>query len=124
MGDLVPEKNEYTSTNTLAKQGVAAVGCLAGGAILLLIGAFPHWLAITIGILAAIAGLGTHLFSKDKEDKKVGIVAAAAGGIFILSKVPIVGGLIDFALGAATLGLFGFGLWKGIQFIKGLKARS
>jgi hypothetical protein len=124
MSDLVPQKNEYTPASVLAKQGVAAVGCLAGGAVLLLIGAFPTWLTITIGALAAVVGLGAPLVSKDKDDKVPGIIIAAVGGLFILSNVPILGGLAGFTLGAATLGLFGLGIWKGIQFIKGLKARK
>ncbi len=125
MSDLVPQKNdEYTPTSVLAKQGVAAVGCLAGGLVLLLVGAFPTWLTIAVGVIAAAAGLGAPLITKDREDKKAGIVAAIVGGLFILSEIPIVGGLAGFCLGAATLGLFGLGIWKGIQFIKGLKARS
>lgn len=126
MGDLVPQQNEYTQigTDALARQGVTAVGCLAGGVVLLLIGAFPPWLTITLGAIAAVAGLGAPLVSKDPEDKKPGLIIAAAGGLFILSKVPILGGIAGFCLGAAALGLFGVGIWKGIQFIKGLKARS
>ncbi len=124
MSDLVPQKNENTPTSTLAKQGVAAVGCLAGGAVLLLIGAFPAWLSVTIGVLAAVAGIGAPIISKDKEDKVPGAILAATGGLFILSKLPILGVLANICLGSATLGLFGLGIWKGIQFIKGLKARS
>jgi hypothetical protein len=126
MSDLVPQKNEYTPTSKLAGQGVAAAGCLAGGVILLLVGAFPSWLTITIGIIAAIVGLAAPAVSKDPSDKAPGIVAAAVGGLFILSAVnfPLLGGLAGFTLGAATFGLFGLGIWKGIQFLKGLKARS
>jgi hypothetical protein len=124
MSDLVPQKNEYTPTSVLAKQGVAAVGCLAGGLVLLIIGALPVVPTIIIGAIAAVVGLGAPIFSKDREDKKVGLIVAATGALFILSTVPILGGLAGFCLGAATLGLFGLGIWKGIQFIKGLKARS
>jgi hypothetical protein len=124
MSDLVPQKDNYTPTSTLAGQGVAAAGCLAGGVILLLVGAFPSWLTITIGVIAAIAGLAAPRISKDPSDKKPGIVAAIVGGLFILSEIPIIGGLAGLAMGAATLGLFGLGIWKGIQFMKGLKARS
>jgi hypothetical protein len=124
MGDLVPEKTAFTPANVLAKQGVAAVGCLAGGAILLLIGAFPVWLSVTIGVLAAIVGLGAPLVSKDPEDKMPGKVLAAVGGCFVISNIPILGALASAALGLGTLGLFGLGIWKGIQFIKGLRARK
>ncbi len=123
MGDLVPQKDGYTPTNVLAKQGVTAIGCLAGGVILLIVGALPAWLGITLGAIAAIIGLGA-LISKDPDDKKAGIVIAAAGGMFILSKVEIFKGFAGFLLGAATIGLFGIGIWKGIQFLRGLKARS
>jgi hypothetical protein len=128
MSDLVPQKNEYTpssvSTSTLAKQGVTAVGCLAGGAILLLVNAFPTGLTIAVGIIAAVVGLGAPIISKDPEDKMPGVIIAAVGGLFILSHVPILGVLANASLGFATLGLFGLGIWKGIQFLKGLKARS
>jgi hypothetical protein len=124
MSDLVPQKDTYTPTSVLAKQGVAALGCLAGGAILLLINAFPTWLTVVVGVLAAIVGLVAPVVSKDPEDKRPGVLLAIVGGLFILSNVPVLGVLANVCLGLGTLGLFGLGIWKGIQFIKGLKARS
>ena len=123
MGDLVPKNDGYTPTSVLAKQCVTAIGCVAGGVVLLVVGAVPGWLGIALGVVAAVIGLG-GLISKDPEDKKVGAVVIAAGALFILSKVGFLKGLAGFLMGAGAIGLFAIGIWKGIQFFKGLKTRS
>ncbi|MDR2102304.1 MAG: hypothetical protein LBP43_07010 [Treponema sp.] len=123
MNDIVPERP--ASANVLTKQGVAAVGGIAGGILLFVMGALPLPLGIAAGALVALVGVGA-LFSRDPEDRKPGVVITVAGFLAILARVPIVP-LRSFAgllLGIGAIGLLAMGIWKGIQFLKGLKSRS
>ncbi|GAB1481588.1 hypothetical protein MASR2M78_04030 [Treponema sp.] len=116
MNDLVP-------TNVLAKQGVAAVGGLAGGLGLLILGALPSVFGIVAGVVIGLIGLGA-LSSKEPADKVAGGIAAAAGGLAVLSKIGFLGGIASSLLGIATVGLLGLGAWNGFKFLKGLKSRA
>ncbi|MDR2068491.1 MAG: hypothetical protein LBP71_01305 [Spirochaetaceae bacterium] len=123
MNDMVPERP--TSANVLTKQGVAAVGGIAGGLLLFIMRALPFPLGIAAGAVVALVGVGA-LFSKDPEDRKPGMVITAAGFLAVLARVPIAP-LRSFAgvlLGIGAVGLLAMGIWKGIQFLKGLKSRS
>ncbi len=115
--------NEIVPTNVLAKQGVTAVGGLAGGLGLLILGALPSVFGIAAGIVIGLVGVGA-LSSRERSDRVVGGIAAAAGGLAILSKVGLFGGLASGLLGIATVGLLGLGVWNGIKFLKGLKSRA
>jgi hypothetical protein len=122
MRDLVP--GGYTPTNVLAKQGVAAVGGIAGGVLLLVLGVIPFKIVgIAAGAVVGVIGLGAF-FSKDPEDKKPGIITAAAGGLTILSRLGIFGKLAGGLLVLGTIGLFAVGIWNGLKFLRGLKSRS
>jgi hypothetical protein len=114
---------EYTPTSVLAKQGVTAIGGIAGGVLLLIMGALPPVAGIIAGAVVGVVGLGA-LLSRDPADKKPGAVIAAAGLLTILSRLPIFGGLAGGLLGLGTLGLFAMGVWNGIKFLRGLKSRS
>ncbi len=116
MNDLVPQR-------TLTKQGVAAVGGLAGGIGLLVLGALPSVFGIAAGAVVALIGLAAAT-SKEASEKRSGFIVAAAGALALLSKIPFLSGLAGPLLGLATIGLFGMGLWNGIKFFKGLKSRS
>jgi hypothetical protein len=116
MNDMVP-------TNVLAKQGVAAVGGIAGGLGLLILGGLPSIIGLIAGGLVAVVGIGA-LSSKDAADKRAGGIAAAAGGLTILSKIGFLSGLAGTFLGIATIGLLGMGIWNGLKFFKGLKSRA
>ncbi|WP_010263236.1 hypothetical protein [Treponema primitia] len=125
MSDLIPGNGNYTPTNVLAKQGVTAVGGIAGGVVLMIIRALPSFLGIIAGLVVGVVGLGGVL-SKDPDDRKPGLLAAAAGGLAILSRAPIkpISALSGTLLGISALGLLVMGIWNGIKFIKGLKGRS
>jgi hypothetical protein len=87
--------------------------------------ALPFPLGIAAGAVVALVGVGA-LFSKDPEDRKPGMVITAAGFLAVLARVPIAP-LRSFAgvlLGIGAVGLLAMGIWKGIQFLKGLKSRS
>ncbi|MDR2798375.1 MAG: hypothetical protein LBB80_08525 [Treponema sp.] len=114
----------YSSTNVLAKQGVAAVGGIIGGAGLLLMGSLPPIAGIVLGALAGILGIGA-LLSKDPEEKKPGAIITAAGCLAIVSRlsIPVIKPLAGAFLGLGALGFFAMGIWNGIKFFKGLKRR-
>ncbi|MDR1986049.1 MAG: hypothetical protein LBP88_03630 [Treponema sp.] len=122
---MYDEKNKaYTSTNVLAKQGVAAVGGIIGGAGLLLMGSLPPIAGILVGGLAGMLGIGA-LLSKDPEEKKPGAIITAAGCLAVLSRlgIPVIKPLAGAFLGLGALGFLAMGIWNGIKFFKGLKRR-
>jgi hypothetical protein len=114
--------NSYTSTKVLAKQGVAAIVGIAGGATLLTLGALPSFVGIAVGGIALLLGAGS-LLSKDPEDKKAGAVLAAGGALAVISKAavfPAAGAL----LGIGGIGFLAAGGWNLLKFLKGLKSRQ
>ncbi|MHB9292961.1 hypothetical protein Holit_02078 [Hollandina sp. SP2] len=114
----------YTSTNVLAKQGVAAIGGIIGGAGLLFMGSLPPIAGILVGALAGIVGIGA-LRSKDPEEKKPGAIITAAGCLAILSRIgiPVIKPVAGAFLGLGALGFLAMGIWNGVKFYKGLKRR-
>ncbi|MDR1351944.1 MAG: hypothetical protein LBK05_01575 [Treponema sp.] len=125
MNDLVPGE-DYTPANVLAKQGVRAIGCLAGGAGLLLLAAvgarFPI-AGIAAGAVLGIVGIGA-VISKDPDDHKPGLVVLAAGVLSVLSRVPGIRGFAGSLLGIGALGLIAAGIWNGVKFFRELKKRA
>ncbi|MDR2363643.1 MAG: hypothetical protein LBD65_04430 [Spirochaetaceae bacterium] len=123
MNDMVPERP--TPPHVLTKQGVAAVGGIAGGILLLIMRALPFPLGIIAGAVAALVGAGA-LFSKDPEDRKPGMIITLAGILAVIAGSPIPGlkNFAGFFLSIGAVGLLAMGIWKGIKFLKGLKSRS
>lgn len=113
--------------DVLVRQGTSAVACLAGGIFLMVLafGARFPILGIILSLIAVVIGVGA-LFSKDREDKKPGIIITAAGvmGMVIRFGIPILKPFAGFILGLGALGLFAMGVWKGIKFLLGLKSRQ
>jgi hypothetical protein len=122
------EKQEYTPTNVLAKQGVSAIGYIAGGALLLVmsfLGGRFRVLGIVMGL--AVGGFGVSgLLSKDPEDKKPGMILTAAGALELIFQfgIPVLKPIAGTLLGITALGLLAMGIVKGIKFLKGLKSRG
>jgi hypothetical protein len=120
-------KDQVVPRDVLVKQGTAAVTSLAGGVLLLIMafGARFPILGIILSIAVLVIGIGA-LFSKDKSDKKPGLVLAAAGamGMIIRFGIPILKPFAGFVLGLGGLALIAMGIWKGIKFIMGLKSRQ
>jgi hypothetical protein len=128
MSDLLPSgsrnvRDTYVSRETLAKRGVTAIGSIAAGLVLLVVKALPFAAGIIAGGIITIAGLFC-LPSKSREDKRAGIFLSAAGVLALLSRTPLFHGIAGGLLSLGIAGLLGFGLWKGFQFIRGLKARG
>jgi hypothetical protein len=125
MNDLMPGE-EYTPTNVLAKRGVRAVACLAGGAALLLLSAlgarFP-FVGIAAGAVLGVIGIGA-VISKDPDDRKPGLFVLAAGVLSLLSRVPGARAFAATLLGAGAIGLLAAGIWNGIRFLREIKRRS
>lgn len=118
MNDMVP-------TSTLAKQGVAAVGGIAGGLGLWVLRALSHIpiVGLAVGGLVALVGVGA-LSSREPEDKRAGIVTAAAGGLTVLSNIGLFAGAANGLMGIAIVGLLAMGGWNAYKFMKGLKTRA
>jgi hypothetical protein len=123
MNDIEP----YGSTKSLAKQGVAAIGMIAGGAFLFVMEALARFrvLGLVLGAAAGIVGIAA-LLSKDPDDRKPGIIITAAGILVILSKtgIPVLRALAPTLLSIGAVGLLVVGVWKGIKFLRGLRSRS
>ena len=111
----------------LVKQGTSAIASLAGGIFLMILafGARFPVLGIVLSAIAVVIGIGA-MFSRDRDDKKPGIILAAAGvlGMVIRFGIPVLKPFAGFILGLSALGLFAMGIWKGIKFLKGLKSRQ
>jgi hypothetical protein len=122
MNDLIPGDGNYTSTNVLAKQGMTAIGGIVGGAALIIMRVLPPVIGIIAGVIAGVIGIG-GILSKDPDDRKPGILAAAAGGLSILARVGVIRTLAGTLLSISALGLIVMGVWNGIKFLKGLKER-
>ncbi|MDR0643554.1 MAG: hypothetical protein LBG05_01385 [Treponema sp.] len=119
MNDIQP----YESSNALTKYAVTAIGSIAGGIGLFVIGGLGIIPGIIAGGVATVVGLAS-MASSDKTDKNMGVFLAGAGALTIASKLPIIGGLVGILSGIGALSMIGIGVWNSIKFFKGLKARS
>jgi hypothetical protein len=117
--------NDMVSTSTLAKQGVAAVGGIAGGIGLWVLSLLSHIpiIGLIAGGLVTLIGVGA-LSSHEPEDKRAGLVTTAAGGLTVLSNIGIFAGAASGLMGIAIVGLLGMGGWNAYKFMKGLKTRA
>ena len=108
----------------LTKIGVAAISYFAGGAFLMVmtIGARFRLLAIALSVAALVIGVSA-LISRDREDKKPGFLIVAVGvlGLLVQFGLPFMRPIAATILGFGGLGLLAAGIWKGIQFLLGLK---
>jgi hypothetical protein len=100
---------------------------IGGGIFLFIMEALARFrvLGLVIGAAAGIVGIAA-LLSKDPDDKKPGIIITAAGFLVILSRtgIPVLKSLAPTLLSIGAVGLLVMGIWRGIQFLKGLKSRS
>jgi len=112
------------SRNLLTKLGVTAISYLAGGVFLTImtIGARFRLLAIALSIAALVIG-ASALLSRDREDKKPGSLIVAIGllGLLVQFGLPFMRPIAATVLGFAGIGLLAAGVWKGIQFLLGLR---
>ena len=113
--------------DVLVKEGISAVAYLAGGAFLMImaLGASRGIVGIILSVAALAIGIGA-LLSRDREDKKPGLVLTAAGvmGMVFRFGIPLLKPVAGTLLGIGAIGLFTAGIWKGIKFLLGLKSRQ
>jgi hypothetical protein len=125
MNDL--ERTDYPSTAALAKQGITAIACTAGGVFLFALQAAARFriLGLAIGAAACVVGIAS-LLSKESADRKAGAVITAAGVLTVLSKtgIPLLKAAAGSLLSIGAFGLLAMGIWNGIKFFTGLKKRS
>ena len=128
MGDM--DDNEIKTVvprDLLVKQGTAAIVDLAGGIafMVMAMGARFRLLGIVVSLAAVILGIGA-LVSKDREDKKPGIIITAAGVLGMVNQfgLPIMRPFTGFILGLGGLFLIATAIWKGVKFLFGLKSRQ
>jgi hypothetical protein len=111
MGEIVPRKE-------VSREGMKAVGGLAGGAALMVLSSLGNVPGLIVGGVITLAGLG---LTASKEDRLVGGIAAGAGALTVLSKLLGFGGGLLFVGGAALLVTGSISL---VNFIRKLKSRS
>ncbi|MDR2480416.1 MAG: hypothetical protein LBD48_14055 [Treponema sp.] len=123
----VEKTDAYPSTPALARRGLTAVACTAGGVFLLILQAIAPFkvLGLAAGALACIIGI-VSLLSKDPADRKAGAVITGAGVLVMLSKSgrPFIQAAAGTLLGIGAVGLLAMGIINGIKFLGGLKQRS
>ena len=122
-GNLTP----IVPRDVLVKQGTSAIAYCASGIFLLILtfgSRFPL-LQIILSVAALVIGIGA-LFSKDREDKKPGLIIVIAGALGLVMRfgIPILKPFAAFVLGLSGLALLAAGIWKGIKFLIGLKSRQ
>jgi len=115
-----------TTRDKLVRQGTSAIASLAGGVFLsiMTMGARFRLAGIVLSIAALVLGLSA-LFSREKTDKKVGILITVAGvlGLFIQYGLPVLKPIAITVLFIGALSLFAAGIWKGIKFLVELKRK-
>jgi hypothetical protein len=123
----IEKRGEYPTTSYLAKLGLTAVGCTAGGIFLFILQAISRFrvLGLIVGAAACVLGI-VSLTSKDPEDRKPGAIITAAGVLAVLSRtgIPLLRTAAGTLLSIGAVGLLAMGIWKGIKFFIELKKRS
>ena len=110
MSDIVP-RSEVT------KNGVKAVGTIAGGVTLLILAAV-HLFAIIAGGVLVVAGLA---LSSSKSDRTAGIVTVVVGAAALVSGI-IPG--ISLIMRIAGILFIGTGIYALVKFFRGMKTRT
>jgi hypothetical protein len=112
------------STRTLVRQGLSAVGFLAAGIGLSVMGSLPPMLGIVIGAAACFLGVGS-VFSHDHTDRMGGTVLFAGGALTLLAKfrIPLLAPLARIALSVGAVACLGLGILNAVRFFRGLRER-
>ena len=61
--------------------------------------------------------------SQTQSDHTPGACISIVGALIAVSCIPVLGGITKFILGAGGLALFGYGIYNGVKFIKGLLSK-
>ena len=118
MGDYYP-----VDAGEVRKNGMRGVISTGAGIGLMLFNSLLHIPVVGWIVGGALVVLGVMgLAGKNRTDKTTGTVLIGAGALGLSSF--IFKGLTGFALGAAGLGLLGYGIFNLFKFAKGLKSRG
>jgi hypothetical protein len=112
------------STQNLARRGLSAVGFLAAGVGLFVMGSLPPLLGIIAGAAACFFGVGS-VFSHDSADRVGGTVLFAGGALTLLAKfrIPLLALPSQVLMSVGAAACLGLGIWNGIKFLRGLQER-
>lgn len=112
------------STRNLARQGLSAVGFLAAGIGLSVMGSLPPIPGIVIGAAACFLGVGS-VFSRDSADRVGGSVLFTGGAFTLLAKlrIPLLAPLAHVAMSVGAVACLGLGIWNAVRFFWGLRER-
>ena len=125
MNEIEPRRDEIPSSKSLSKLGVSAVGFGAAGIFLLILGSASTVAGLILGGLALLFGV-VNMASKDRVDKRAGVLITAAGALTVISalKIPLLAPVSGVLLTVSAVGLLALGLVNAIRFFRGLKKRS
>ena len=123
----IQARESIVPRDALVKYGISAVACFAGGAFFLLMMTVGRhgFFGIILSAIALLVGL-LSLFSKDADAKKPGLLITAAGVLGMILRfvrIPSLQAISATVLVIGALGFLAAGLWKGVQFLQGLKTR-
>ena len=112
------------STQNLARHGLSAVGFLAAGIGLSVMGSLPLIPGIVIGAAACFLGVGS-VFSRDSADRVGGSVLFAGGALTLLAKfrIPLLAPLAHVVMSVGAVACLGLGIWNVVKFFRGLRER-
>lgn len=120
-----PQYGGAPSREVLVKQATQGGFAIAGGIALLIfkgIVAIPYF-GVIVGAAMLISGL--VLRSKGSSgDKFTSVALIGLGAVAVATVVPVLGGLASGLMWLSGLGLIGVGIWKLIQYSRGMKGRS
>ena len=112
------------SREVLVKQATQGAFAIAGGVALLVfkgLAAIP-FVGPIVGAAMLVAGL--VLRSKGSQgDKFTSLSLVVLGGVAVATIIPVIGGLANTLMWMSALGLIGVGIWKLIQYNRGIKGR-
>jgi hypothetical protein len=115
--------NYPVNSDEVRKNGMRGVVSTGAGIGLMLFNSLLNIPVIGWILGGGLVVLGVMgLIGKNRTDKTTGLVMMGAGVLGILSF--FLKGFTGFILGAAGIGLIGFGVFNLIKFAKGLKSRS
>lgn len=118
MGDIVPR-------DQLVKQGVKGVGGVGAGIGTLILSAIASPAHPLPGlIVGAIVGVAGMVIASSREDRNAGLVAMGAGGLTMLSSIPLIGHVVGWLMPVAGVGLIATGAWSLLNFWRNLRRRS
>ena len=113
------------STENLSRVAMMAFVCIAGGIFLIVLMAVSKIWLLGLIVGAVVCGLGISAsVSRDRADRRPGIIITAAGVLVFLSRIPVFAPAAGTLLTIGAVGLLAAGIMNGIKFLIGFSSRS